>query len=135
MKVLDFGIAKLVEASASDAALTIEGMVLGTPAYMAPERFGPAPVDPKADIYSLGVILYQMLEGRRPFVPTGPDLVAFAMMHATLSPPQLVLACGKGEDAGHKYTLPTLDKVHAAAQALNRMLGEMMARARESPGA
>jgi len=97
VKVLDFGIAKLVEASASEAALTIEGMVLGTPAYMAPERFGPAPVDPKADIYSLGVILYQMLEGRRPFVPTGPDLVAFAMMHATAPPPPLVAA---REEAG-----------------------------------
>ncbi|GEM_PF-5085666 len=40
----------------------------------------------------------------------------------------------EAEDAGHKETLPTLDKVHAAAHALNRMLGEMLARAKESPG-
>ncbi len=97
VKVLDFGIAKLVEASASEASLTLEGAILGTPAYMAPERFGTTPVDPKADIYSLGVILFQMLEGRRPFSPASHDLVAYAMLHATAAPPPL--ACGQASPA------------------------------------
>ncbi|NNF07329.1 MAG: protein kinase [Candidatus Eisenbacteria bacterium] len=76
VKVLDFGLAKLVEADQGgdfdvtmDAGnlATSEGMVLGTPAYMSPEQAEGKPVDHRTDIFALGIILYQMVTGKRPF--------------------------------------------------------------------
>jgi hypothetical protein len=69
VKVIDFGIAKLTDTSAAaDAqALTVRGMVVGTPAYMAPERMLDQPYDGRADVYSVGVMMYEMLAGHLPF--------------------------------------------------------------------
>jgi serine/threonine-protein kinase len=65
--VSDFGIARAIEAAAEDAALTAPG-IPGTPAYMAPEQAtGDPRADPRADIYAAGLVMYEMLEGRRPF--------------------------------------------------------------------
>jgi len=89
VKVLDFGIAKLLDAGQS---LTVEGGIVGTPAYMAPERFRGAVLDGKADVYSLGVLLYQMLSGRLPFHGPDADLLAVAMMHLNEEPPPLKTA-------------------------------------------
>lgn len=68
VKIADFGIAKLVgEESASDVTLTMQGSILGSPHYMAPEQIEkPGEVDQRADIYSLGVVLYEMLTGELP---------------------------------------------------------------------
>ena len=65
-KVVDFGIAKALSDSPQDA-LTRSGLVIGTPEYMSPEQLLGDPVDARADIYSLGCILYQMLTGAQPF--------------------------------------------------------------------
>ncbi|MGC4079503.1 MAG: serine/threonine-protein kinase [Rubrivivax sp.] len=71
VKVLDFGIAKLTAPSAptqTGAPLTETGEILGTPQYMAPEViFGEAEIDARADVWSLGVIMYEALAGARPF--------------------------------------------------------------------
>lgn len=67
VKIIDFGISKFTEAT-GQSQLTKTGSLLGTPAYMSPEQArGDKGVDARADIYSMGVILYQMLSGRLPF--------------------------------------------------------------------
>ncbi len=74
VKVLDFGLAKFREAVAGDdvrfatETLTSEGTLVGTMPYMSPEQIKGGPVDHRTDIFSLGVILYEMATGRRPFV-------------------------------------------------------------------
>ena len=76
VKVLDFGLAKDVSAeSSTDATLTSAGhtqagIVMGTPAYMSPEQVSGRTLDHRTDIFSLGVMLYEMTTGRRPFVGT-----------------------------------------------------------------
>jgi serine/threonine protein kinase len=68
VKVLDFGIAKRQsENDPNEAKLTQQGMVLGTPPYMSPEQFTGATIDARSDIYSLGVMAYEMLSGQLPF--------------------------------------------------------------------
>jgi len=89
VKVLDFGIAKIVDEDARGGSLTVEGGILGTPAYMAPERFRGEPIDGASDVYSVGVMLYQMLGGRLPFAAPDADLMAVAMMHLHREPPPL----------------------------------------------
>ncbi|WP_373047453.1 serine/threonine-protein kinase [Vulgatibacter sp.] len=64
-KVLDFGIAKLLGEGGS---LTVEGSIAGTPQYMPPEQIRGEPVDARADVYVLGVVLYELLTGANPFV-------------------------------------------------------------------
>ena len=86
VKVLDFGLAKPLGAAALADNLTLAGSVLGSPAYMAPERLRNQPYDGRADTYSLGVMLYEMLTGRLPFVSTDADPMAVVTMHLTETP-------------------------------------------------
>ncbi len=74
VKVLDFGIAKILEEDGTDQrkALTKTGMVFGTPQYMSPEQIRGEKIDARSDIYSVGVILYQMLTGKLPFKADTP---------------------------------------------------------------
>jgi serine/threonine-protein kinase len=81
VKVLDFGIA-----AAGDTAITT-GDLLGTAAYLAPERVLGHRATPAADIYALGVVLYELLAGHRPF--TGDSDVELAMAHVNATPPPL----------------------------------------------
>jgi serine/threonine-protein kinase len=71
VKVLDFGVAKILSDRADEetalGTMTVTGMALGTPAYMAPEQLRGEPVDARADVFSLGVIAYEMLTGELPF--------------------------------------------------------------------
>jgi tRNA A-37 threonylcarbamoyl transferase component Bud32 len=86
VKILDFGIAKMTQAHGSDEPLTRGMMIFGTPAYMSPEQAAGQEADPRADIYSCGIILYEMLAGRKPFVDE--DLVKLLGMQITAAPPR-----------------------------------------------
>jgi serine/threonine-protein kinase len=81
-KVVDFGIAKALSDSAEDA-LTRSGLVIGTPEYMSPEQLLGDPVDARADIYSLGCILYQMLTGVQPFAAESREQMIRRRLHET----------------------------------------------------
>ena len=76
VKILDFGIARFRGSETTDPNLTQAGMVLGTPSYLSPELVQGAKVDHHADMWAVGVILYEMLTGRRPFeAPTITSLI------------------------------------------------------------
>ena len=93
VKILDFGISKWRAGESDLDELTQTGVVLGSPKYMAPEQlFGSADVDARADVWSIGAILYEMLAGKPPF-----DLPTFTRICAELStnnpPPPLGIRC------------------------------------------
>ncbi|MBZ0235694.1 MAG: response regulator, partial [Deltaproteobacteria bacterium] len=93
-KVLDFGIAKLVGASVLEQRITVEGWIVGTPVYMAPERFGAGGYDGRSDVYAVGVLLHQMIAGDVPFATMSKssgndDPIALATMHGFHAPPPL----------------------------------------------
>ncbi len=104
VKVLDFGIAKLqgelgVSSAKPGVPLTQLGVVFGTPEYISPEQALGRPVDARADLYALGVILFEMLSGRRPFEADEP--VRLLLMHANDPPPPLsTLAPGASPEVG-----------------------------------
>ncbi|HET7542241.1 MAG TPA: serine/threonine-protein kinase [Polyangiaceae bacterium] len=88
VKVLDFGIAKVkVEETSEQPVLTQIGTVFGTPEYMSPEQARGELVDARADLYTVGVILYEMLAGVSPF--KADDLVVVLTRHLTAEPPPL----------------------------------------------
>ncbi len=66
VKVADFGIAGLLPGSSDDTRVTLDGVAVGTPAYMAPEALAGAGPDPRLDVYSLGLLLYELLTGHLP---------------------------------------------------------------------
>ncbi len=81
-KVADFGIAKLD----ADSDLTADNMMVGTAKYLAPEQVRSGPVDPRTDLYSVGVVLYEMLCGRPPF--DGSTSAETALARLTVDPPR-----------------------------------------------
>jgi serine/threonine-protein kinase len=84
VKVLDFGIAKL---SGIAREQTSTGVLMGTPAYLAPEQARTSQVDHRADIYALGVVAYEMLAGTRPFAGSSQDSVVGK--HIAVEPPSI----------------------------------------------
>lgn len=92
VKVLDFGVAKLRDgAGDGKGTLTKAGSIFGTPRYMSPEQASARPVDARSDLYSLGVILYEMVSGRPPFIEETP--LHLLLAHAHKTPPPLCEAC------------------------------------------
>jgi serine/threonine-protein kinase len=91
VKILDFGLAKLVHQS-EGTQLTNSGFALGTPGYMSPEQARGAESDERSDLYSVGVILYHLVTGRKPFMADSPLAVLRMHMDDAPVPPTKVVA-------------------------------------------
>jgi eukaryotic-like serine/threonine-protein kinase len=107
-KVLDFGIARLIDGGTK---LTVVGAIAGTPRYMSPEQVAGQEVDHRADIYSLGIVLYEALTGRQPF---DGQTVSEILRKQTLDPMPLLAQYAPDRD------MPDVDKVIQKACAKQR---------------
>jgi serine/threonine-protein kinase len=85
VKIADFGIARLESSN-----LTQTGSVLGTPNYMSPEQFMGQHVDGRSDLFSAGVILYQLLTGEKPFVGESTTTIMYQVLNNTPNPPSVL---------------------------------------------
>lgn len=132
VKVLDFGIAKMVGDSVASQNLTLEGSLVGTPAYMAPERLYDNPYDGRADVYSLGVMLYEMLTGRRPFVSR--DLVELIRMHLDQEPQPPRELAPELSPALESLALRALEKDPADRPQVSDFARELQAAVGADPG-
>jgi serine/threonine-protein kinase len=110
VKLLDFGIAKLLDSAGAKAPagtlVTIEGSVLGTPAYMAPEQIRGHAVDPRTDVFSLGVLFYEMVTGVLPFGQGSLGEIAVRQLEGAAPPSARWPSLGTGFD---RIVLATLD--------------------------
>jgi serine/threonine-protein kinase len=108
-KIADFGVAKL-----NLSELTASGQILGTPAFMSPEQLSGAAVDRRSDLFSLGVILYTLLTGHRPFQGNSVFTVSFKVVHHEPVPAEAlkldlppglneIVACAMAKDPGERY--------------------------------
>ncbi|HEU4886943.1 MAG TPA: serine/threonine-protein kinase, partial [Thermoanaerobaculia bacterium] len=86
LKVADFGLAKGVDSASSDSSLTRSGHLLGSPHYVSPEQAQGHDVDFRADIYSLGVMFYEMLTGQRPFEARTALAIVTKHLHEPMPP-------------------------------------------------
>jgi serine/threonine protein kinase len=110
VKVLDFGIAKLRDDTADN--LTQTGNVLGTPHYMSPEQCIGEELDSRSDIYSLGIVLYEMLTARVPF--NSPVSTAVVIQHVNQTPPSLRALNPSIPPAVETVALQALEKTREA---------------------
>jgi len=105
-KVADFGIARAID---SRAGLTLPGMIIGTANYLSPEQAQGLPVDHRTDLYSLGMVLYEMLTGSPPFTGDNPVAVAYKQQHESALPPS----------SHNRAVSPRLDAIVAKLLSLN----------------
>jgi serine/threonine-protein kinase len=115
VKILDFGIAKVMEPelggpNVNSPGHTQAGAVFGTPEYMSPEAAQGTPVDHRTDIYSLGVMFYDMLVGHVPFEAEAAADVMHAQIHAAPRPPRQARPDAEITDATEKLILKALSK-------------------------
>ena len=106
-KLLDFGLAAVAQATEASASLTNPGTSVGTVLYMSPEQALGDPLDARTDIFSFGVVLYEMVTGRRAFEGRSTTAIVDAILHSTPS----------GLDAAGAITIPT-----SLRQLIARML-------------
>jgi serine/threonine protein kinase/CheY-like chemotaxis protein len=133
IKVLDFGIAKLVGDHVSNQNLTAEGFILGTPAYMAPERLKNLPYDGRADVYSLGCMLYQLLTAKLPFPGKPGEPMAMLLMHLNEPPPSVRALVPDLPISVDRLVIRCMAKDPAERPAIDELAGLFAAASKEEP--
>jgi serine/threonine protein kinase len=126
VKVLDFGIARLRDMS-SFGNLTQTGSVMGTPHYMSPEQCLGEELDGRSDIYSLGIVLYEMLAGVVPF--NSPTSMAVVVQHVNTTPPPLRILNASISPAVEAVVMHALEKRREARPQSANALAEELASA------
>jgi serine/threonine-protein kinase len=124
VKIMDFGIAKL-----GGTQLTKAGMMVGTVHYMSPEQVRGKPLDGRSDVFSLGVILYELLAGRRPFKGEGATDVLFKIVNddpAPLDPGPLGGVSPRLQEVVSRALAKNLEDRYPTAAALAEDLAEVM---------
>ena len=125
VKIIDFGLVCDLGDDPSKAPVTVEGAVLGTPAYMAPERISDHPVDARADLFGLGVMLYELLADRLPF--TGTSMMAMLASIAHGSPTPLRSAAPDVPDDVSKLVMQMIAHDPANRPATARAVADTLA--------
>jgi serine/threonine protein kinase len=128
VKVVDYGLAKMREATPG-AALTMPGFVCGTPEYMSPEQGRGDQLDPRSDLYSIGIILYQLITERLPFEAETPTRLLLAHLHDAPIDPRVVAPHRAIPDALAEVALRALSKDRDARFSSARELSDALAAA------
>ncbi len=132
IKLMDFGIARLRD-NAAATRLTQAGMIMGTPAYMAPEQIEGGELSDRTDIYAFGIVIYEMLAGRVPFEAPTPGAVLIKHLHETpipLSkvrkeiPPSVERIVVQALQKSPEKRLRSMDEVVEALKKAQRELGQ-----------
>ena len=143
VKLLDFGIARLSRSVETDLTMTgqtVSGMLIGTPQYMSPEQARGLPVDQQTDLFSFGVLLYEVLSGTSPFAAgTATDVIVAVLTrspaHLTNVPPAVSAIVGRAlqKDRAHRYPTATelLRDLNNARTALGDAPGQTSPIARQ----
>jgi serine/threonine protein kinase/ActR/RegA family two-component response regulator len=137
IKVLDFGIAKMLGADTADIerpAVTGGGGILGTPTYMAPERLRHGPYDGRSDVYSIGVMLYQMLCGKTPFPAEAKGFLELVLNHLNEPAPPLRKWNPAIPEPIANLVMRTLLKDPAARPTARELLTELVQVVRKTTG-
>lgn len=127
VKVLDFGLAKLLDPERTASNLTQTGTVMGTPYYMSPEQFLGEDLDSRSDIYSLGIVLYEMLTGLVPF--SSPTPTAVVVQHVNQPPASLRTRNASIPPAVEAVVLRALEKRREARQQTAGELAQQLSAA------
>jgi Protein kinase domain len=108
IKIADFGIAKALSVTLHGSGLTATGTAVGTPAYMAPEQAMGRAVSPRTDLYSVGVIAFELAAGRVPFRPEDADTPLAVLLKHVNEPPPDLLALAPDADPDYARWVHTL---------------------------
>lgn len=117
VRITDFGIARIF----AQSSITMTGVTVGTPEYMSPEQAEGADIDAQSDLYSLGILMYEMLTKKPPFTGNNPVAIAYKQVHELPPPP-----CQKRHDIPRRLELIVLKALKKDKQERYRNVEEML---------